>query len=155
MKGFHKNGGHLGRGQSPCVPNDGKSAGWTHSLLDSRQHTWMRSLINAPTTRKVSIGLTIDHETKMYGNQASSVPLIIDYSLLSSCDSYTLPAGFYHLLGHQQRPLWESPPSFLSLMGNRDREGENCHFCPHHMPLPLWLLRQGRGSVFPVSLVII
>jgi len=111
MKGFHKIKGECpGRGQSPCVSNDGKSAGWTHRLLDSRQPTQMIRLINAPTTGKVSIGLTINRETKMYWNQASLVPLVIDYSVLSSCVSYMLPAGFHPVLGHQQCPLWALTP---------------------------------------------
>lgn len=46
-------------------------------------------------------------------------------------------------------PLSTDPnPSFLSVTRNGDGEGENCHFCPHHVHLHLWLLRQSRGC-FP------
>lgn len=96
----------------------------------------MKSLINVPTTGKVSVGLTTDWETKLCSNQASLVPLFTDYLLLSSGVPYRLPVDFHHLLGLSAMSSLgiSSSPSFLSLTGMGKRRtapsAQNTSTCP-------------------------
>lgn len=49
------------------------------------------------------------------------------------------------LLSHQQCPFQTlTPLPFFLSLGKGDGEGDNCHLCPHHVHLSLWLL--GRAE---------